>query len=223
MKLYYPEIIPEIIFTENRPVVLSIENQRLYREFLADLWVQKDGGDGKISIQDDAKEKKLSKDICVITSPLNLDCNDRKIISKVYSQLKEKLLEEHYQEYISVNSHLTSFLDEILQEEIYPFSFELEPNIEDLFKLYHVHLDYESSDLLEQTVNYIALYHQVFRCEYYIIVGLKAFFTNEELERFYEFCSYEKVMVLLVESISRPALSNENNIIIDEDNCVICV
>ena len=55
----------------------------------------------------------------------------------------------------------------------------------------------------------------------YVFVGLKQYLPISELERLYEYVFYEKINLIIIESIYTPLINGEKGWIIDKDLCII--
>ena len=69
----------ELELKENQILILSVENPKIYREFLKDLWNQYKGDDGNFILSDNTKELKISQKIECIYNIFNI-----KIISGTF-------------------------------------------------------------------------------------------------------------------------------------------
>ena len=90
MKLLHTEYDLNITFKENQIHILSIENPKVYSRILNDLWSQSHGGEGDFVLSEGEKIKNIGKEIECIFNPFALDCNDKKIIGKLYQELNEQ-------------------------------------------------------------------------------------------------------------------------------------
>lgn len=63
--------------------------------------------------------------------------------------------------------------------------------------------------------------HKICGIELFIFLGLKNYFTDEDIAEFYKSCLYEKIHVLSIESTYRKSLQCEKMMIIDKDDCII--
>lgn len=80
--------------------------------------------------------------------------------------------------------------------------------------------DYADS-LLEKIIQYIKLMNQICGVEIFVIPNLKTYFSIEEIIQFYEFSIYNKIYLIVLESIQTPHIESEKGWIIDEDVCII--
>lgn len=53
------------------------------------------------------------------------------------------------------------------------------------------------------------------------LVNIKSYLSENELIELYQSASYNKIQLLLIESVERKLLSNEDVCIVDSDKCII--
>lgn len=221
MKLIHSEYQLEIYLKENEIIILTIENQKAYRDILLDLWNQVEGGEGEIILSEGEKIKKISKDMEVIFNPFGLDCNNRKVINKLYQELKEISEETLIQEYTEVNKNIIEYLEKIVQHVPYALEFDLDLDLNTLLKMYNVRISSLSEGLLENIIEYMRTMSRICNVRIFTFVGLKQYLTSDELEQLYEFVFYEKIYLISIESIFIKRLEGEKCWILDKDLCII--
>lgn len=78
----------DIELEENKILVLTIENTEEYVKFLSELNLQSEGEVGTITLSSDGKELNFNKTAEIIFNPFVLDMNNKKIITKLYQNIK---------------------------------------------------------------------------------------------------------------------------------------
>lgn len=92
----------------------------------------------------------------------------------------------------------------------------------ELLKLMDFHLDSDNLELPELLLEWMRLQRLFFGKQLFVMYGLKACLSEDELMSFYCSVSYEKINLLLLEAFQRgDALPGEELTIIDKDLCVI--
>lgn len=221
MNLIYPKYELNISLNPDTPVVLAIENPSDYTNFLDSIIHQSYGETGDLRLLDRDDETKFSKEVCVILNPLVVDCNEKKILSKLYAQLADISDEQFTEEQGKINSQAVAFIDQLMKEVPYHLEMSLNLSVPDLLKMYEVKLDYSGTTLLERIVDYIRVQHQILRTSIFVFIGLKEYLICEELHDLYTMCQYEQVSLVIIEGRSYNVLSEEKTIIIDHDRCII--
>ena len=223
MKLVYANYGMEIPLLENQNTVVVVENQKAYAEILEALWNQTNGGSsitGFILSQDE-KIKDITKEVEYIFNPFAVDCNSKRVLSKLYSELQEMVNINLLQELTEVNQELVNFLDEVIYQVPYPLEFELDLNFQSLLKLYQVKVDIGAGDLLERIIEYLKVMHRICNVRIYVFVGLKQYLQEQEFQQLYEFAAYEKLFLIMLEGRESFRLDNEKYWILDKDLCII--
>ncbi len=221
MRLIHKDFNLEIELMENQISVLSIENKKVYTEVLKDLWNQTQGQDGRFILSEKDKQLKISKEMECIFNPFCLDCNDRKILNRLYQEMRDQADSYCQQEAIKLNTEINRFLDHLLMLMPYALDYNANLDVSGLFKLYTVEVQSQGETLLQRMTEYLRVMSKIGGVDNYIFVGLKQYLTVEELENLYEFVFYEKINLILVEAVQSPAISGEKGWIIDSDLCII--
>lgn len=210
-------------FLLSEDVVLNVvcENRTAFESMIADMIGEISGGDGAWILSDSEEELSLSKNADIIINPFAVSCNDRKILNAVYKEL-HVITEQAYPElYAEANSKMLQLLDSIVIDV--PYALEYEPNgeVEGVFKLYELKFDEEFTSITERIVNYIKTVSQVLRKKVFILVNIKAYLDDLEIQQLYKEAMYSKVFLILLESKENMKLSDEKKVLIDPDLCII--
>lgn len=211
----------EFDLIENQILVLSIENHLAYSNILGTLWKQYKGEGGDFILSDGSKELKLAQKIECIYNIFNINTNDRKIITKLYQELtfqNDNLLQE---ESVLFKQELISYFDKVISTVPYNLKYNFDTDLSSLMKSISVEIDDDADSLLEKMLQYIKLMNQICGVEIFVIPNLKAYFSTEEIIQLYEFAIYNKIYLIVIESIQTPHIESEKGWIIDEDLCII--
>ncbi len=221
MKLVCSKFGLVIDFPENEIQVLRIESSSLFLEFTEMLWQQCATGEGEFIFSEEHKEKRLDKDAEFVSNPFQLNLNNRKILSRLYQELKEHALGVHLDETLNLENHLEQYVIKLCDEVDYPLTYKQEMDLTSLFKMYEVQLDETYEDVIQRLVQYVKMAHQVLNVKLFILMNAKDFFSDIILEELYKTLCYEKVGILLVERHESKRLEKERLTIVDKDACLI--
>lgn len=223
MKLVYPEYKYQIIFDEDIINVVIIENQKEFTHLLEELLQQCGGKEGRFVLSEDDKILKISTDIQCIVNPMIMELNTKKIIDKIYEQLKETVqTTEMYLEVKKLYGMMMEFIQRTIDQYDYHLVYDDLVEEKSLFKMVDLRVAEEGNDLLSKIVDYMKLNSRLLKCKVFLFVNLKSFLTEEELKLLYKTCLYEKYNLVLIESMNRPEKNaNERVLIIDKDCCEI--
>lgn len=221
MKFIYSPYQLEIDIREQQITVLTIENPKAYSEILSDLWNQKEGMEGKLILSENEKVKKISKDVDIVFNPFDLDCNNKKVLTKLHQELKELTNENLLNESVEINKQILEYLEKVIDQAPYSLDYEVDFDVMNLLKIYDVRVDSLAENLLEKIVEYIKVMNRICNIQIFIFVGLKQYLTVNELEQLYEFVFYEHISVIILEAVFVKTINGEKGWILDSDFCII--
>ncbi len=208
-------------FRENTPVELLIDSPDIFQDFVTDLWRQFTENDEFIIFSEADKEMRLDKVGDIILDPLQIDINNRKIITKIYQDVIQES-QDNYQEQMSVlQMQMEQFVINACENSEFTLTYDANPNMAEVLKMYNVRVDNSDMDMLSRILTYIKLAHRVLNTSLFIFVNLKAFFSDDMLDKLFRTLQYEKVNILLIERFDTPCVAMQTRIIIDKDSCVI--
>lgn len=212
------EIEDNIIYT------LVFENKKYYRENIIELINQDKGNEGSYILSNDNKEISFDKNSYIITDIFNIDINNKKVLTKIYSSLLKEIVED-----ISSYNELTTNIRVYFEKLIFNSSLEIEQGEEidmsSLLKLGDFKIHVENDDILEKFLKFLKVLSEL--CSYKIIfvVGLHTVFTQDEIIEIYKEVCLNKINIINIEYQQFNNLSNENYkeivYIFDGDNCEI--
>ena len=91
MKLIYAKQGIELRLDENQVNTLVLENPAIFSEFLQNLISQLEGNEGELFLSEGDKIYPISKTVAFLANPLSVDCNEKKIITKLYKELEDNV------------------------------------------------------------------------------------------------------------------------------------
>ena len=222
MKLMYPIFETPVVFEENRVNILVIENQKAFFEFVMAISDKGNGAESEVILSKNFEEIKFDRIADVTTDIVSLDCNNKKLVSKLYAKLNEiAFQEENYTLTLDIVSKISEYLLNITQALPCGVSFDESVELSQLFKSVALRIDTDGKNLLERLCDYVEVMNEFCGTELFVLVNLKSYLGVEELKEFYKFCSYKKMTLLLIENVLREQLDAECIKIIDNDLCEI--
>ena len=212
------EIEDNIIYT------LVFENKKYYRENIIELINQHKGNEGSYILSNDNKEISFDKNSYIITDIFNIDINNKKVLSKIYSSLLKEIVED-----ISSYNELSTNIRVYFEKLIFNSSLEIEQGEEidmsSLLKLGDFKIYVEQDDILEKFVKFLKVLTELCGCKIIFVVGLHTVFTQDEIIEIYKEVCLNKINIINIEYQQFNNLSNENYkeivYIFDKDNCEI--
>lgn len=222
MRFSYPKVGIEIVLTDEKPTVFVIENQQVFSDIVESLWKQVNGQEGMLLLSDWGDSIRFDKKVEFICNPITIDCNDRKILNKIYVDATTSALDLYVQNIAELNAEIINFIDKITATLPYGLDHNIELDLTGLWKLYKLKVDEECTNRLDYLITYIKLLHQVNSIIVFAFLNLKQYFNDEEIEILYQACIYEHIFILDLEGYD-PKMRNktENYVILDKDLCFI--
>ncbi|MDO4556681.1 MAG: type II-A CRISPR-associated protein Csn2, partial [Lachnospiraceae bacterium] len=101
MRLVHPTWGKKIEIKENAVNVIYIENEKDFYKCVYEFCIQANGGEGTFILSKDLKELSVSKNIDIVTDVLNIELNDKKLLTRLYAKLKEFAVDD--EDYLATN------------------------------------------------------------------------------------------------------------------------
>lgn len=80
----------KIDIEDGKASVLVIENPITMREYLLELEAQLQGELGNFVLSTDYEPMSIGKNLVLVKDPLNIDCNDKKVLTKLYQNIADE-------------------------------------------------------------------------------------------------------------------------------------
>lgn len=222
MKVYYPKLNLEIPLQENMVTDLIIENPSIMSDFIGDLWRQMSGQPGEIALLDGITEFSVSKRSILISNPFEVNCNEKRIVTALYKELKTNADEVYQNRLETINSEIVNVLDDLFNTVPYNLTSADDLDVSALLKLYDVKIESTDCTMEEMLTDYIRVVHDICNIDIVFFLNLKQYMTQEILQEFYKFCNYKKMCVVNIEGqATYVQLEGEHRIVIDNDLCII--
>ena len=202
--------------------VLVIENHGMLAEVIQELSSQIFGNPGKFYLSDKGVEVSISEKVVLVVDPFSTELNERDILNKLYAKMKSDALSE---ELYSSTCTILAEIEKKVQELMSIQSAMLEsssPDIVAVFRSMNVAFS-PSESLLERLCDYVDVCSEYRKIALFVLVNIKSYLCEEDIELFYSHLLYNKRNVLLLERCESPLHPQEKVIIIDDDLCEICV
>lgn len=211
-----------IIFEENCIQELVIENQKMFRSFIATLSDGIAGYDTELVISRNNNEIiSAGKYMELIFSPLYLDFKSKRIGNKLIESLSETA-KEFEEDFYQLAKEINQFGTNISLQSDYEITFDEILHLSQLIKLLGFEIDINDLNVNERIIEYMHICNSLLGKELFVFVGLKNYFTEEEMEMLLKEIAAKKYNVLLVENVQRKYISKyERRRIIDSDFCEI--
>ena len=221
MKLTYSTYGIMFELEENKVNVFIIEDPTVLVEVVYSLSEQCEGQEGEFVLSEENKVLNISKNVSFVKEPFSIDCNNRKILTKLYQELEregitgvEEMQGDFYKSYIS-------YITNLCQKSDFLLTFVDKPELQDILKLAEVKIDVQTQSILEKVIEYIKISSNLLKQNIFVFLNLKLFLTEQEIEELYKECFYRKVHLILIEATYQMKRAEEKICVIDKDKCVI--
>lgn len=222
MMLMHQLFSSPIKFLENTTNVLVIENPLIFNKTIRELLQQKNGFDGKFILSENYTPIPINKNMEIITDTFTLNLDSKKITTKIHSLLKDISNIDLIQETQVLQKELNLYLSNLIQFCDYPLKYEQNIDIASIFKACNLSIDISYETPLEQIINYILLFRNLFNTKLFVFVNLKCILSKDEFINLYKTINYEKINILLIENTPKDIITPYEKIrIIDNDICEI--
>lgn len=205
---------------ENEIISLIIENPEYMRDMVSDLLKQSDGESGNFILYNDKEGIRIDKNIYIIFNPFIIDFNDKKILEKIYEELRpyaNDLVEEKF----VISKSIIDAMDKILIENsyqglIYNDDFEWK----DLFKIIKLRIEENELTFIEKISEFMKILTLIGRYKIIIFINISSYVNDNELEKLVEMARYYKLNLLIVDNIESK-YKFDRTYILDSDMCIV--
>ena len=201
-----------------KPFFLVVEAASELRKIIGDLYtsISDDTEDWILSEGEEIQKKKAVTEM--IFSPWMVNINNKRIqkelIKRIIYLINQGVENERVQ---NIFSEIRIFLDNI-SEEIDPgFEYDIE-DVSELLKICNVRLE-EEADILSRLSNYIKICAELLNIKLFVFVGMRNYFTSEELGILAKEAGYMGCYILCIENTYEG--SERNIFLMDKDLCSI--
>ena len=209
----------KIDFEEKNIFSLIVENKRAYRKIIEDLVNNSNIEDGNIILSKNNKLIIPEKEIFVFSDYFNFDIN-KFVLNKYYKELKNLSENEFLNETLEIKEILLGYINK-LTENNYSLKFDDDLDISQILKAFSIKFE-KSEELLLNLFEWVKILNEILGYEIFFFINLGSFLSNNELLEFSKFMLYNKYKVVFLENFYRNKLSdNDNLIVIDNDLCEI--
>ncbi len=220
MKMMYKYFNTPVDFENKRIKLLIIENKMLYRATVLNLF--EDNQNELFVFSENSTPLDFSKKIKFINDVLTFPFSDKKLISKVNSDLEKITNTTYYLELCNIKETCLLLCNKL--SEYTDFDFDFNDNIEtiSLIKLFSFSPKDDSSSKIERLLRFIKLYNAYIGVKCYVIKNLYSYFTEEELNEFYNNIESMDVNLVILENTVQDTISDKvQTIIVDNDLCCV--
>ena len=219
MKLVYENMEHILRLGDGYVVELIIENKKLFFEMVTNIAEQAGGAHGKFVLSISDKPVELSRYVDVTTQFTPFEVNRKSLLTKLHTALEQEALRaENYMKTSELLSELEAYIHNLAED--FPFEVECKKvAIGPILRAFGPEIDMSSKSPLEKIFNYMELVREFERDKLFVMINMRTFFSDEDMEIFSQTACLHDFKVLLLESTSFSRLKNIKRYTIDEDLC----
>lgn len=211
----------EVDFDENQVINLTVESSDVFADFVYNLYKQVGGDEGDFVLAEAKKTLSMAKNACIVTNPLIVNCEDRRIMNQLYKNLSDHVAKEHFEKFAEVNQHIIGFVDYVINTSEYNLVTDTDFVVANLLKYCNVHISTEYENFAEKFIDYLRANKTICKLDVVFGINLKQYFNENYLFEIYKFCFYNKIFLVNVENIKSEAIEGDKYVIIDKDLCLL--
>ena len=219
MILAHPQMDTVLNFDGAHVHSLVVENPNFYRHLLCDLYGQLQGVEGKLVLSDKGKTLVISKWVELVDNCIHFELNRKSLLTKVCAAMERTAVSEaFFLKTAGLLCALESYVDELAFE--LPGDIVCEKcSVAGVLKGIGIGLRDDYEDPLERLIDFMELVREFDRDKLFVLVGLRSFFPDGQVEAFLKTVLDHGYRVLLLDCVSREKLSCEKRLTIDNDLC----
>ncbi len=214
-------LFPPFVLMCDKVNILAIEKPAALYSFMSELHTQLSGGDGMIVLSSEDKILKLSSKAELITQFIPFEMNSKRLLNKLYAYLEKKALNcEALDDIFKLNTAVNEFLCRLTASELIDTEYD-SINLSSFFKAVDLRI-YDNSDSLEEKLtDYMSNVHELEGDKLFIFLNLLPFINKENRNLFFKTVTDHQYTILLIEANAVEHSNFINQMIIDEDLCII--
>ena len=219
MKLVYTNMGHILRFDAGYVNELIIENKKMFFDVVDSMHRQAEGlhGDCVLSVSDRPVEFSKYADLTVQFAPFQI--NRKSLLTKLNAALEKNAQSpETYSKTGEMLGELERYILELsgdLPFEINCQKFAIGPIIRALAP----EIEENDKSPIEKVFAYMELVREFDRDKLFIMVNMRSYFSDEEMEKFTESASLHGFKILLLESYEASKLNNTKRFVVDADLC----
>lgn len=222
MKLVHPDWEKPVILDGIKIPLISIENPQCLYHTLKELEEESRTGIGNFVLSHGSRILDMKKQFLFVPSPWDMDMNDRKLTAKLLACLAGRAQDEiYYRKSEELCGAIQNWLEEITTEIPLPVAYDLDVDMDALFKALHVHLEEQDGGLAERMLTFMKSWDILCGETGFAFYGFRNLLPPEERDLFYENAKEEDLHFILIEGPCHDTIEAEDLFIIDKDLCQI--
>jgi CRISPR type II-A-associated protein Csn2 len=222
MKIILPQVDYVFDCGQDRCCSIVLEKQELFYRVLEDIAHQIQGEEGATVLSEEDKLLSFAKNGELLSQFVPFDMNKKALLTKITAKLNQlAVTEQFYERTQKLLAGWEKYLMELSMELVGNFDFS-KISADSLLKAAGLHIDDMYDNLGEELLDYFELVQEYEGRKLFILVNLRSYMSDDEMEEFLENVLARGIQLLMLEGVEREHLRSEKRYIIDENLCLIC-
>ena len=215
-------MFPGIIeLDEEQVFTFVIENKGLYLRVLKDLYCQTLGKNGDIILSNDNTVLSIANNAEIITDFIAFEPNNKRLLTRLCKILEEELNGgELFGETLEIFSRIERLMYKASESLSFSIIYE-GISVGNLIKMVSPKIVDGSDSEIEKIIDYMELVRELLGERLFIMVNMRSYYSDEDMQGFIDTVIQHKYNVLLLESSENAILDGEKRLILDNDICEI--
>lgn len=220
-RIVRPDVFPPFDILGGRANIIAIEKPSALYSFVAELSGQISGENGLIVLSRNGEVLNLSSKAELITQYFPLELNGKRMLNKLYGYFEKKAMSpEMFEEIVKLNTAVNGFMNRLTGGELLDTCFG-NVNPVSLFKAVELKIDDCSCNLEERVIDYMTNVCELEGERIFFFLNLLRFIDKEKRTSFFETVVCHGFSAVYIEASSVEPMPIVNQMIIDEDYCII--
>ncbi len=215
-------MFPGIIeLDEEHVFTFVVENKGLYLRVLKDLYYQTIGKNGDIILSNDNAVLSIANNAEIITDFIAFEPNNKRLLTRLCKILEEELNGgELFGETLEIFSRIEGLMYKASESLSFSVIYE-GISVGNLIKMVSPKIVDDSDSEIEKIIDYMELVRELLGERLFIMVNMRSYYSDEDMQGFIDTVVQHKYNVLLLESSENAILDGEKRLILDNDICEI--
>lgn len=206
---------------ENKVNEMVVENPVMLTQIIRELGEQCEGNEGGFVLSEENRILPVEKFLILTKDLFSLDCNSRKILTRLYQKIEKRMENESEEERRVFYQGYIAYMESICEKSSLYLLYNEEPDMQEILKMAGLRIDVQKDSMLEGIVEYLKIVHELLEQSVFVFLNLKLFLTQEEIKSLYQECFYRKIQLILIEAVLQEKFEEEKVCIIDKDRCFL--
>ena len=219
MKLIYKDMGHIISWSGGYVCELIVENKNLFFEMVRNLTVQSEGenGDFILSVKDKPVEFSRYAEVNVQFAPFIV--NRKSLLTRLCGKLEKNALSAEF--YVKATDLLCELEKLVFQiSEELPFEIRCKNlTVGNIIRAVAPEIEEEDKNAVEKIFEYMELVRELDRDRLFVMVNMRSYFDDCDMEKFAESVCLHDFKVLLLENCSFQKLKHTRRYTVDSDLC----